>query len=214
MGTAMVYGGEDLGSSYNLPPGVTINKVAGQPGMVTISNNNMGGAFMPNPNVYPGPPSAATQKPAVIPGKPSPAATPNTYGSSTSSSGNLNWNTSSGSSGGVEASNGYSSSLGSKDNNVIVVDTNNGLPSGSASTVKKEMTSEEKVVAAVKGIINVNDLNVTQKKKYKKMKKDIAAEKEKEEQKRREEDDLMDQMYNISKGKKGGKKTEDGSSKK
>ncbi|MPC12683.1 Protein FAM193B [Portunus trituberculatus] len=56
--SAVVYDGDDMAQSFNLPPGVTINRVEGQPGMVTISNN-MGGAFsqpfLPNPNMYPSP---------------------------------------------------------------------------------------------------------------------------------------------------------------
>ncbi|XP_066960239.1 uncharacterized protein [Macrobrachium rosenbergii] len=185
--SAVVYDGDDMAQSFNLPPGVTINKVAGQPGMVTISNN-MGGAFsqpfLPNPNVYPSP---------VLQGYPVLSAAQGSLPKPCSRGQNpgLSWNSA------VETN------YPDKDN-VIVVDTNNGFLGTtpiSCSSPKREITSDEKVVMAVKGIIDPSTLNMTQKKKFKKMKKALQEEKERAEQKQREEDDLMDQMYNIVNGK-------------
>ncbi|XP_071549950.1 uncharacterized protein [Panulirus ornatus] len=184
--SAVVYDGDDMAQSFNLPPGVTINKVEGQPGMVTISNN-MGGAFsqpfLPNPNVYPGP---------VVQGFPvgQETSVPKLYGRAPG----LSWNSA------VDGAGNYPD----KDN-VIVVDTNNSFlganPAPSSNSSKREISSDEKVMMAVKGLIDPSTLNMTQKKKFKKKKKEIQEEKEREEQKQREEDELMDQMYNIATGK-------------
>ncbi|XP_053651343.2 uncharacterized protein [Cherax quadricarinatus] len=186
--SAVVYDGDDMAQSFNLPPGVTINKVEGQPGMVTISNN-MGGAFsqpfLPNPNVYPNPivqGFSTTQENSIS--KP--------YGRSHAPG--LSWNSA------VDGSGNYPD----KDN-VIVVDTNNSFlgasPVPSSSSSKREISSDERVMMAVKGLIDPSTLNMTQKKKFKKKKKELQEEKEREEQKQREEDELMDQMYNIATGK-------------
>lgn len=184
--SAVVYDGDDMAQSFNLPPGVTINKVEGQPGMVTISNN-MGGAFsqpfLPNPNVYPGP---------VVQGFPvgQETSVPKLYGRASG----LSWNSA------VDGAGNYPD----KDN-VIVVDTNNSFlgtsPTPSSNSSKREISSDERVMMAVKGLIDPSTLNMTQKKKFKKKKKELQEEKEREEQKQREEDELMDQMYNIATGK-------------
>ncbi|KAG7174533.1 protein FAM193A-like, partial [Homarus americanus] len=186
--SAVVYDGDDMAQSFNLPPGVTINKVEGQPGMVTISNS-MGGAFsqpfLPNPNVYPSPlvqGFSATQETSIA--KP--------YGRTHAPG--LSWNSA------VDGTGNYPD----KDN-VIVVDTNNSYlgasPATNSSSSKREISSDERVMMAVNGLIDPSTLNMTQKKKFKKKKKELQEEKEREEQKQREEDELMDQMYNLATGK-------------
>ncbi|KAK7086881.1 hypothetical protein SK128_020948 [Halocaridina rubra] len=196
--SAVVYDGDDVAQSYNLPPGVTINKVAGQPGMVTISNN-MGGAFsqpfLPNPNVYPSP-IVQGYPMQMTPGIPIPKAN----GGGKKQRNSLSWNSA------------IDGNYPDKDN-VIVVDTNNsylGMNSSPNMSLNREMTSDEKVLLAVKGVIDPSTLNMTQKKKFRKMKRSLQEEKEKAKQKQREEDDLMDQMYNIASGKSG--KKDDGKS--
>ncbi|XP_063590623.1 uncharacterized protein LOC134767543 [Penaeus indicus] len=187
--SALVYDGDNMAQSFNLPPGVTINKVAGQPGMVTISNN-MGGAFsqpfLPNPNIYPSP---------VVQGFPMSVAKnsqlPNSYNSAHTPS--LSWNSA------IDKAGSYPD----KDN-VIVVDTNNSFLGANSSpnskTADPEVSSEEKIMMAIKGLIEPSSLTASQRKKYKKMKKAIQEEEEEERQKQKEEDDLMDQMYNLASG--------------
>ncbi|XP_042885934.1 uncharacterized protein LOC122262074 isoform X2 [Penaeus japonicus] len=187
--SALVYDGDNMAQSFNLPPGVTINKVAGQPGMVTISNN-MGGAFsqpfLPNPNIYPSP---------VVQGFPVSVAKnsqlPNSYNSGHTPS--LSWNSA------IDKAGSYPD----KDN-VIVVDTNNSFlganSSANSKTAEPEVSSEEKVMMAVKGLIEPSSLTASQRKKYKKMKRAMQEEEEEERQKQKEEDDLMDQMYNLASG--------------
>ena len=208
--SAVVYDGDDMAKNFNLPPGVSINKVAGQPGMVTISNNSGGGfsqPFLPNPNVYSN--SIPNSLPVHSGGIGNDSGIPTMYSNiSKKGQGFQQWS----------GSDDKCSSYPSQDN-VIVVDTinnsNNVKPNlnpnsnsrsngngSSNSPNKREMSSDEKVQAAVNGLIDPNNLNKTQKKKFKKMKKAIQEEKEKAVQKQKEEDDLMDQMYLLSRANK------------
>ena len=148
---------------FNLPPGVSINKVAGQPGMVTISNNMgnpMGQPFLANPNnMFSNPLMQEFGMAGASGGYPMFPASMMDFP-------------------------GRGDDQMSMKEKVIVVDTRpkgnvskviQPTPSGPSKNVTKKkkksfesMTPEEKIEAALKGEIRADLLSVSQKKRYKK----------------------------------------------
>lgn len=205
--SALVYDGDDVARNFSLPPGVSINKVAGQPGMVTISNN-MGNPFpqpfLPNPNLYQN--NILSGYPVGSHGNNSgyPLRSSGYSGVYGGCGGPVPWN------GGIDPC------TGTPQESVIVVDTNAGTTSakglethksGTSHRHKKkveEMTPEEKINAAVRGELDVAYLNQTQKKKYTRCLKAIQLEEEMALQKQREEDAKEEFAKNKS-GKKNSK---------
>ncbi|KAB7499587.1 hypothetical protein Anas_02051 [Armadillidium nasatum] len=168
--SALVYDGDDVARNFSLPPGVSINKVAGQPGMVTISNNMSGQfaqPFLPNPNLYENnllsgyPVGSHMNSPCYSVGPGGSVGYPSMFNGC---GGPMPWN------GGIDPC------TGNPQESVIVVDTNSGTSSRANKNVynkSNEMTSEEKIQAAVRGEIDPDTLNQTQKRKYKKCLKEL-----------------------------------------